>query len=80
MRTIGISVEKTGGNAVIEVTNYYDGTVPAEGSTTKKDKHRHGFGTLSMRYIAQSYGGTIQTHTGNGLYMLVITIPIPQKN
>ena len=79
MRTIGISVEKRDGNAVIEITNYFGGTPQPEGGTTKGDKHRHGFGTMSMRYIAESYGGSLQVHTGNGLYMLVITIPIPAK-
>ncbi len=78
-RTIGISVERRDGNAVIEVTNYYEGTAPEEGSTTKSDKHRHGFGTMSMRYIAESYGGTTQVQTGSGIYMLVITIPIPEN-
>ena len=76
-RTIGITVERRDGNAVIEVTNYYEGTAPQEGGTTKGDKHRHGFGTMSMRYIAESYGGTTQVQTGSGIYMLVITIPIP---
>ena len=76
-RTIGITVERRDGNAVIEVTNYYEGTAPQEGGTTKGDKHRHGFGTMSMRYIAQSYGGATQVQTGSGIYMLVITIPIP---
>ena len=76
-RTIGITVERRDGNAVIEVTNYYKGTAPQEGGTTKGDKHRHGFGTMSMRYIAESYGGTTQVQTGSGIYMLVITIPIP---
>jgi hypothetical protein len=76
-RTIGITVERRDGNAVIEVTNYYEGTAPREGGTTKSDKHRHGFGTMSMRYIAESYGGTTQVQTGSGIYMLVITIPIP---
>ena len=32
---------------------------------------------MSMRYIAESYGGKVQVHTGDGLYMLTITIPIP---
>lgn len=77
MRVIGISVERRAGNAVIEVTNYYDGATVQEDKTTKKDKHRHGFGTMSMRYIAESYGGKVQVHTGDGLYMLTITIPIP---
>ncbi len=76
-RTIGISVEKRDGCAVIEVTNYFDGTLASEGGTTKKDRHRHGFGIMSMRYIAGSYGGHVQVHTGSGLYMLAITIPIP---
>ncbi len=78
-RTIGITVERRDGNAVIEVTNYYNPSdVPAAG-TTKKDRHRHGFGTMSMRYIAQSYGGTTQVQTGSGIYMLVVTIPIPEN-
>ena len=78
-RTIGITVERRDGNAVIEVTNYFEGTAPQEGGTTKGDKHRHGFGTMSMRYIAESYGGTLQVQTGSGIYMLVITIPIPES-
>ena len=78
-RTIGITVERRDGNAVIEVTNYYEGTAPREGGTTKSDKHRHGFGTMSMRYIAESYGGTTQVQTGSGIYMLVVTIPIPEN-
>ena len=78
-RTIGITVERREGNAVIEVTNYYEGAAPREGGTTKGDKHRHGFGTMSMRYIAESYGGTLQVQTGSGIYMLVITIPIPES-
>ncbi len=78
-RTIGIAVERVDGNAVFEVTNYYEGTALREGGTTKSDKHRHGFGTMSMRYIAESYGGTTQVQTGSGIYMLVITIPIPEN-
>ena len=79
MRTVGILVEQRDGNAVIEITNYYDGAALPQAGTSKKDKHRHGFGSMSMRYIAGSYGGDVQVHTGSGLYMLVVTIPIPSK-
>lgn len=76
-RIIGITVERQGGSVVIEVTNYFDGHPSAPGETTKNDRSHHGFGTMSMRYIAESYGGRLTVNTAGELYCLNITIPLP---
>ena len=79
MRTISITVERQGKAAVITVTNYFDGKQPQPGHTTKSDRGRHGFGTMSMRYIAESYGGTLASQTQGRLYCLTITLPISES-
>ncbi len=76
-RVVAITVERQKGNAVIEVSNYFNGVVPQSGETTKADYSHHGFGTMSMRYIAKSYGGQVSVNTEGQLYVLTITIPIP---
>ncbi len=79
MRTISVTVEKQNGNAVIEVTNFFDGKPIPAGGSAKPDHSRHGFGTMSMRYIAESYGGSIRTHTEGQLYCLRIALPMPKN-
>lgn len=76
-RVISLSVRKTGGHAEIELTNFFDGTTVQSGGTTKQDAHRHGFGTMSMRYIAEEYGGSISIQTQKDIFTLMIVIPLP---
>ncbi len=40
--------------------------------TTKEDKRFHGFGTRSIRYIAQKYGGEVEMSHQNGKFILDI--------
>ena len=40
--------------------------------TTKEDKRFHGFGTRSIRYIAQKYGGEAEMSYQNGKFILDI--------
>ena len=81
-RVIGLTVEREGGSVEIEVTNYYEGEVRTDGSgaarTTKADSGRHGFGTMSMRYIAEQYRGSLTLEARRGIYTLHVSIPIPR--
>lgn len=78
MRTISVTVARQNDNAVIEVTNFFDGKPIEISGTSKADRSRHGFGTMSMRYIAESYGGQLRTQTEGQLYCLTISLPIPK--
>lgn len=76
-RVVSMSVHRADGAAEIEVTNYFDGKVVAEGDTAKEDRAHHGFGTMSMRYIVREYGGTLTIQTQKDVFLLTIRIPIP---
>lgn len=45
--------------------------------TTNSDKESHGFGTKSMRLVAQKYEGTLTMSARNGLFQTDIIMPIP---
>lgn len=76
-RVISVSVKQAGETVEIEIFNFFDGCLPGSGDTTKEDRHLHGFGTKSMRYIAQFYGGVLSVQIGKDIYDLHISIPIP---
>ena len=80
-RVIGVTVEKSGDTAEIEITNYYEGNLQLNGTlpqTSKEDKHHHGFGTLSMRYIAEQYRGAMTVEARKGIYTLHVSLPVPK--
>ncbi len=80
-RVIGVTVERQEGRAEIEITNYYEGTVQMNGAfpqTSKADASHHGFGTMSMRYIAEQYQGTLAVEARRGIYTLHISLPVPK--
>lgn len=82
-RVVSVTVASEQGQVVIEVTNFFLGSLSgteAFPQTTKKDRSRHGFGTMSMRYIAQQYGGTMSIQTQRDIFNLRISIPIPQTS
>lgn len=47
--------------------------------TSKEDKDNHGFGTRSMKSIAEKYGGTVVYRTGDGLFILTAIFTVPEK-
>ena len=82
-RVIGVTAERDGGNVEIEVTNYYEGTLTVSPggvlpATSKADSAHHGFGTMSMRYIAEQYHGTLTIEARKGIFTLHATIPVPE--
>ena len=76
-RVISVSVSQEGKLAQIEIFNFFDGLLPDIWDTTKTDRHLHGFGTKSMQYIVQLYGGTTSVQIRKDIYNLHISIPIP---
>ena len=76
-RVISVSVKQAGETVEIEIFNFFDGCLPGAWDTTKEDRHLHGFGTKSMRYIAQLYGGVLSVQLRKDIYNLHISIPIP---
>ena len=47
--------------------------------TTKVNKDYHGFGIMSIRYIAQKYGGTMNIKVDNNLFCLDILLPLKER-
>lgn len=79
-RLIHLSVSGQKGFLLIQVENYYAGTLRFENGlpvSTKGDDKFHGFGVKSIRYSAQRYGGTVSITTENQWFHLKILIPLP---
>lgn len=80
-RTITLVVRRAMGCASIHVENFYEGArrFSADGTpqTTKGDEANHGFGTRSMRQIAERYGGSFAAAAEDGTYRVDALIPLP---
>ena len=79
-RVVSVSVTECSGQVVIEVTNFFDGVLAQSGGrprSTKRDTSRHGFGIMSMRYVAEQYGGFLSIQTQRDIFNLRISIPMP---
>lgn len=79
-RFIGVNASRRGAFFYIQVENYceeplvFKNGLPA---TTKADRENHGFGVISMKRIAERYGGTMEVDCEDRIFRLSITIPIP---
>ena len=81
-RTIDIKVETYGSMIAISVQNPYVGTIEFHNDlpvSTKDDKTNHGFGTKSMKLIAQKYHGAMKISTENQIYSLTVTLLNPNS-
>lgn len=64
----------------IHVENYCNSLVRFENGlpvTVKEDKHSHGFGVKSIRYIVEKYGGSMLMRSEGELFNLNIVLPMP---
>lgn len=71
MRLVSLLVRGQGTGAFIHAENTFAGTLEFENGlpvTTKKDKNYHGFGTRSIRYIAQKYDGECNMYAEDGKF------------
>lgn len=77
-RIISLSCQHTPAGIEIEESNYFDrhtATANETMRTTKADVARHGFGIKSIQYIAQQYGGTVETTMQEDMFFLRIFFP-----
>lgn len=82
-RVVSLSVMQEGQNVKIEVVNYFDGKIRLEDglpATSKDDQNRHGFGVMSIRYIAELYDGSVDIDVSDGVFTLSVSIPIQEKH
>ena len=81
-RSISLTVREAAGMASIHVENRFSGDVRLgeEGLpvTSKPDAPNHGFGTRSMRLIAQRYGGVMTLRSEGGVFHLNVALPLPE--
>ena len=81
-RSIGLVVRRTGDMVSVHVENYFDGQVSFGGEglpqTRKADEANHGFGTRSMRMIAEGLGGSLACKIQGDVFHLDALLPVPE--
>lgn len=82
-RSIGLVVQRKGDMVSIHVENYFDGQVSFGGEglplTHKGDEANHGFGTRSMRMIAEGLGGSLACRVQGDVFHLDALLPVPAE-
>lgn len=81
-RLIDLAVFSENQKITVEVANYFSGKLKdADGipQTTKPDADRHGYGMMSMKYVAEQYGGSMEIETVNDLFVLRVVLPRAKK-
>lgn len=79
-RVISVSVTARSGLVIVQFENYYEGELAFSGSlpqTTKEQDGSHGYGLRSIQYTVEKYGGYMTIHPEGNLFLLRISIPIP---
>ena len=81
-RSIHLAVHERKGLIILQAENPYDGEVQMKDGlplTSKGDKVNHGFGSRSIAWTAEKYGGILRLRPENGMYVLRIVFA-PQDN
>lgn len=79
-RRIDVSVRSAGEMVAIHVENYFAGPLAFEDGlprSTKGDAANHGFGTLSMRHVAERYGGSLAVKVQGEIFHLNVLVGRP---
>ena len=80
-RIIGMTVKGSRGMITAHVENYFTGPLRFAQDlpvTTKADDRYHGFGTRSIRYIVNKYGGWVSMKAEGDIFNLNILLPVPK--
>ena len=80
-RTITLNVRTVGGMLVVHEENYCAGEVRFVNGTpvtSKGDTNEHGYGVLSIRHIAEKYGGGVNITVKDGIFSMNVLMLIPQ--
>lgn len=81
-RVISLTCRQEGGALVIEESNYFAGELSVKDgmpTTSKQDASRHGFGTKSIKYIAEQYGGVMDIKIVENMFFLTIRFPLKRE-
>lgn len=79
-RTVSLNVSRQKGFVIIHEDNRCIDAVEFENGlpkTTKESKDFHGFGTKSIKLIAEKYGGSVNMRCEDEMFSIEIIIPIP---
>ncbi len=79
-RVISLTIRRQGRLILLSTNNFCPAPrVFQEGLalTTKKDTMLHGYGLLSIRYLAEKYGGSAETRQEGEVFILDVMIPVP---
>ena len=80
-RIISASVWRKDAFAIIQVENYFEGSLVLRDGlplTSKGDTSSHGFGLKSMRRIAEKYQGTLSVKAEDNSFLLYVMLPIAE--
>ncbi len=78
-RLISVRICKEKGFALIQIKNYFEGTLRFQGdlpATSKQDAGEHGYGLRSIQAIAEKYHGTMSVKAEDGFFILNMIIPV----
>lgn len=81
-REIRAVIQRHGSMCLIRVSNYTKKPPIIKGDlpqTTKRDKENHGFGSKSIRHIAEIYGGTAHFSVEDNIFTALVMLPIPEE-
>lgn len=81
-RIISLSVARQASCVLVSLDNYCGASVRFKDGlplTTKENNGYHGFGTRSIQYVAQKYGGTVVMKYFEGEKRFSLTILFPQQ-
>lgn len=81
-RVISLTCRPDGGKLVIEESNYFAGELSVKDgmpTTSKQDASRHGFGTRSIKYIAEQYGGRMDIRIVDNMFFLTVRFPLKHE-
>ncbi|EET62940.1 ATPase/histidine kinase/DNA gyrase B/HSP90 domain protein [Marvinbryantia formatexigens DSM 14469] len=76
-RIISVYIRRQGALVYLHVENPCEGTVPLRDGlpvTTKDDHNYHGYGMLSMKTVAEQYGGALSVQTEEGIFSLDVVL------
>ncbi len=83
-RSISLVVRRKGDMACVHIENRFTGEVAfrdglPQATRTQTGTTRHGLGARSMCLMAKKYRGAIAFQADSGVFMVDITLPIPQE-
>ena len=80
-RFLSVNIRRKGGLTLLCLRNYCDHPLSFHQGlplTTKADKVGHGYGTRSIREIAEKYNGQVSAKVEQNIFTLNILLPLPQ--